>query len=87
MFNMRNILAVYGGSNYTKWTHTVSASLNDGDIDIELCLLGIDDVTVMHINIVQISLSNTKPGVPKVTDLERSMILIRHSLILNIRTF
>jgi hypothetical protein len=91
MFSMRNILAVYAASNYAKWTHGI-CKLNDGDIDIELCLLGIDDVTVMRINIVQIcSLNNTKPNstqeVPKVTVLERSMILTRHRLTVNIRTF
>ena len=88
---MRNILAVYAGSNYAKWAHGI-CKLNDGDIYIELRLLGIDDVTVMRINIVQIcSLNNTKPNstqeVPKVTVLERSMILTRHRLTVNIRTF
>ena len=91
MFSTWNILVIYAGSNYTKWTHGVR-KLNDGDIDIELCLLGIDDVTVMRINIVQTSsLSNTKPNltheVPKVTGLERSIILIRHRLTVNIGTF
>jgi hypothetical protein len=85
------ILAGYADSNYMMWTHGV-CKLNDGDIDIELCLLDIDDVTVMRINIVQIgSLRNTKPNstyeIPKVTVLERSMILIRHRLTVNICIF
>jgi len=86
MLSMWNILAVYAGSIYKKWTHG-TCKLNDGDIGIELCLLGIDYVTVMGIRIVQISsLSNTKPNsiyeVPKVY-IERSIILIRHRLTVN----